>query len=133
MLLPLTIYLLSLTVMYVNPKSGSSNTNMSDLVFQALLLREAEISGAPCLSIFLTLVCTSSSLHLAASNIRLCLFLGQATVPRPTSFLNNFAEVFQFLIRDKIPRCLQFKYDCYQHGFVQSRSPTSNLITYPDR
>jgi hypothetical protein len=72
-------------------------------------------------------------LHLAASNIRLCPFLRQATVPRTTSFLNNFAEVFQFLIRDKIPHCLQFKYDCCQHSFVQSRFPTSNLITYLDR
>jgi hypothetical protein len=133
MLLPWTIYLLSLTVMYVNPKSGSSHPNMSDLVFQALLLRGAEISGAPCVSILLTLACISSSLPLAGSNIRLCLFLIKAIVPRPTSNLNNFAEVFQFLIRDNVPHCLQFKLDCCQHGFVHSRSPTSNLVTYLDR
>jgi len=34
--------------MNVNPKSGSSHPNMSDFVFQALLLRGAEISGATC-------------------------------------------------------------------------------------
>ena len=91
MLLPWKIYFLSLTVMYVNPKNGSSHPNMFDLVFQALSLRGAEISGAPCLRTFLSLACISNSLHLAASNIRLCQFLRKATVPRPISILNNFA------------------------------------------
>lgn len=133
MLLLWTIYFLSLTVMYANPKSGSNHPNMSDLVFQALLLRGAEISGAPCLSIVWTLACISCSLHLAGNNIRLCLFLRKAIVPRPASIPNNFAEVFQCLIRDNIPHCLQFKLDCCQHGFVQSRSPTPNLVTYIER
>jgi hypothetical protein len=51
---------------------------------------------------------------------------------RPISILNNFSKVFEFVIHDHVSHYLQSKRNCCQHGFIKSRSTTSNLVTYLD-
>lgn len=46
-----------------------------------------------------TLVCISSSFHLAVSNVPLCR-------TSPFSILNNYAQFFQLLSHDHVPRCV---------------------------
>jgi hypothetical protein len=51
---------------------------------------------------------------------------------RPISILNNFSKVFEFVIYDHVSHYFQSKLNCCQHGFIKSRSTTSNLVTYLD-
>jgi hypothetical protein len=51
---------------------------------------------------------------------------------RPISILNNFSEVFEFVVHDHVSHYVQSKLNCCQHGFIKSRYTTSNLVTYLD-
>ena len=51
---------------------------------------------------------------------------------RPISILNNFSKVFEIIICNHVSYYLQSKLNSCQHGFIKSRSTTSNLVNYLD-
>jgi hypothetical protein len=51
---------------------------------------------------------------------------------RPVYLLNNISKLFEFVIHDHVSHNLKFKISPYKHGFSESKSATTNLVTYVD-
>ncbi|PNF19791.1 hypothetical protein B7P43_G14658 [Cryptotermes secundus] len=51
---------------------------------------------------------------------------------RPIAILNNFSKVFEFIIHDHIYQFFKSKLSPFQHGFIKSKSTTTNLVTFLD-
>ena len=51
---------------------------------------------------------------------------------RPTSLLNNFSRVFEFVIHDHMSHYFKHELNVSQHGFFKTKSTTTTLVTYLD-
>jgi hypothetical protein len=49
---------------------------------------------------------------------------------RPISILNNFSKIFESIIHDHLSFHSKFKLHTNEHGFLNSKSTATNLVTY---